>query len=72
MEPNIEKSDGTLEERDVVDTDFNNNGALESSGHGASIKLDKHGLPLVPQPTDHIDDPLVNLLLFPTPAEIPF
>ena len=23
------------------------------------LKLDKHGLPLVPQPTDHPDDPLV-------------
>ena len=25
---------------------------------GGSIKLDKHGLPLVPQPSDHKDDPL--------------
>ena len=26
---------------------------------GAQLKLDKHGLPLVPQPSDHKDDPLV-------------
>jgi hypothetical protein len=25
-----------------------------------NLKLDKHGLPLVPQPTDHKDDPLVR------------
>jgi hypothetical protein len=24
-----------------------------------NLKLDKHGLPLVPQPTSHKDDPLV-------------
>ena len=28
------------------------------------LKLDKHGLPLVPQPTDHPDDPLVMSLDF--------
>ena len=26
--------------------------------HDASVKLDKHGLPMVPQPSDHKDDPL--------------
>lgn len=25
-----------------------------------ALKLDKHGLPLVPQPSDHKDDPLVS------------
>lgn len=25
------------------------------------LKLDKHGLPLVPQPSDHKDDPLVSI-----------
>ena len=25
------------------------------------LKLDDHGLPLVPQPSDHKDDPLVSL-----------
>ena len=29
------------------------------TGH---LKLDKHGLPLVPQPSDHKDDPLVKML----------
>jgi hypothetical protein len=28
----------------------------------ANLKLDKHGLPLVPQPTSHKDDPLVCTL----------
>lgn len=27
---------------------------------GPSLKLDKRGLPLVPEPSDHIDDPLVS------------
>jgi hypothetical protein len=27
--------------------------------HIAGLKLDKHGLPLIPQPTDRKDDPLV-------------
>ena len=26
----------------------------------ADLKLDEHGLPLVPQPSDHKDDPLVS------------
>lgn len=28
-----------------------------------SVKLDKHGLPLIPQPNQHKDDPLVSLSL---------
>jgi hypothetical protein len=28
----------------------------------ADLKLDEHGLPLVPQPSDHKDDPLVSRL----------
>ena len=28
------------------------------------LKLDKHGLPLVPQPSDHADDPLVRASRF--------
>jgi hypothetical protein len=27
---------------------------------GSNLKLDKRGLPLVPQPTSHKDDPLVS------------
>lgn len=33
-----------------------NQGEIE----GSDPKLDKHGLPLVPQPTDRKDDPLVS------------
>ena len=28
--------------------------------HPTPLKVDKHGLPLVPQPSDHPDDPLVR------------
>lgn len=28
----------------------------------SDLKLDKHGLPLVPQPSDHKDDPLVRCI----------
>ncbi len=31
----------------------------EKSDAAVVLKLDKNGLPLVPQPSDHIDDPLV-------------
>ena len=33
------------------------------------LKLDKHGLPLVPQPSDHKDDPLVKILMFSTTSD---
>jgi hypothetical protein len=32
----------------------------------ADLKLDEHGLPLVPQPSDHKDDPLVSSLSVPS------
>jgi len=64
MEPNIEKSDAEYAERDVVQ--------IESAENGGNTKLDKHGLPLVPQPTDHADDPLVIQLLLATYAETLF
>lgn len=36
---------------------------LESTkNHGEALRLDKHGLPLVPQPSIHKDDPLVGYL----------
>jgi len=36
----------------------------EPSKHAEhDLKLDKHGLPLLPQPTDNKDDPLVSLML---------
>jgi MFS family permease len=31
---------------------------VETTNPGVHLKLDKHGLPLVPQPSDHKDDPL--------------
>jgi hypothetical protein len=31
----------------------------EKSDSSPTLKLDAHGLPLVPQPSDHKDDPLV-------------
>jgi hypothetical protein len=33
----------------------------------ADLKLDEHGLPLVPQPSDHKDDPLVKTIHSITP-----
>lgn len=36
----------------------------------ANLRLDKHGLPLVPQPTIHKDDPLVGL--FPSIEHVRF
>lgn len=36
--------------------DIDESGKLSTS----ALKLDKHGLPLVPQPSDHKDDPLVS------------
>ena len=35
--------------------------ADDSKGRGNTLKFDKHGLPLVPQPSDHKDDPLVSI-----------
>ena len=32
----------------------------ETKPHPDETKLDKHGLPLVPQPSDNEDDPLVQ------------
>lgn len=34
------------------------NGSVKSDA-ASILKLDQHGLPLVPQPSDHKDDPLV-------------
>ncbi len=36
----------------------------EKGPHVHHIKLDANGLPLVPQPSDHKDDPLVCILRF--------
>lgn len=44
------------DEKDIVDINENRNTPTPA------LKLDKHGLPLVPQPSDHKDDPLVSIL----------
>lgn len=33
---------------------------VQKAAEHIDLKLDEHGLPLVPQPSDHKDDPLVN------------
>jgi hypothetical protein len=66
--------DSGLEKAEVSQTDDalrNTNGPNEAelnfndpqklSGDDAgNLRLDKHGLPLIPQPTQHKDDPLVS------------
>ena len=39
--------------------------AEERSLETSSLKLDTHGLPLVPQPSDRKDDPLASSYSFP-------
>lgn len=43
------------DEKDIVDINENR----ETST--MTLKVDKHGLPLIPQPSDHKDDPLVSV-----------
>ncbi len=31
---------------------------VEETGKGPRLKLDRHGIPMEPQPSDHADDPL--------------
>jgi hypothetical protein len=47
-----------VENRDLI-------GPEQLKAENPNLKLDKHGLPLVPQPTDHKDDPLVSVHSFP-------
>lgn len=47
---------------DIFQGDEKGNATEKSSQHSAeSLKLDKHGLPLVPQPSRFNDDPLVSV-----------
>lgn len=40
---------------------------------GGTLKLDPHGLPLVPQPSDFKDDPLVSdYLIYTDPTTFPY
>ncbi|KAK5239187.1 hypothetical protein LTR40_014762, partial [Exophiala xenobiotica] len=51
----MEQDKGTP--RDVTDK-VEEAGVLERENGTSALKLDKHGLPLVPQPTERKDDPL--------------
>jgi len=54
----VDSEKGSGEVNEVKSKDLNE---VEFSGRDAQdLKLDKHGLPLVPQPTAHKDDPLVS------------
>lgn len=50
----IEDGKGDPNEKDMLEVDPDKKAATPV------LKLDKHGLPLVPQPSDHKDDPLVS------------
>jgi hypothetical protein len=52
----MEQDKGTP--RDVTDK-VDEARVLERENGTSALKLDKHGLPLVPQPTERKDDPLV-------------
>lgn len=58
---NVSQTDDTLRDNHGhTDTDLDLNDPKKLSGDLANLRLDKHGLPLVPQPTQHKDDPLVG------------
>lgn len=42
----------------------------DKANDSRSLKLDKHGLPLVPQPTDNKDDPLVSSPRYHAPCHL--
>jgi hypothetical protein len=46
-----------------VDLENKNEFGIGSENLGFEVHpvLDKHGFPLVPQPTSHVDDPLVSI-----------
>lgn len=48
-----------LEDADSSDGKLKGNGHVDSKSPSA-VKVDKDGIPLVPQPSDHKDDPLVS------------
>lgn len=66
MEPEIEKAQVSQVDDAVKDTNSSNearglNDSQNINGEATrNLRLDKHGLPLVPQPTQHKDDPLVS------------
>lgn len=60
MDPMSEKNEGFNGE--AVPVNVKEGRDEESLGGETSIevKVDKHGLPLIPQPSSHQDDPLVS------------
>lgn len=50
----VEDGKAGLNEKDTLEVD------PDRKADTPVLKLDKHGLPLVPQPSDHKDDPLVS------------
>ena len=59
MSENLQMKDT---EEDLSEVKITNSDGLENSNNISTrdLKLDKLGLPLIPQPTDHNDDPLVS------------
>jgi hypothetical protein len=55
------KKDAATHEEAVLPSERQDsfNGDKATKPHPVEIKLDKHGLPLSPQPSDNEDDPLV-------------
>ena len=56
------EAEAAKHEETVLSTDPRDsyNDDKETKPHPDDTKLDKHGLPLVPQPSDNEDDPLVK------------
>lgn len=67
MEPEIEKLQVSQVDKAVKDANGNNDDTRGLNGsqtanemEARSLRLDKYDLPLVPQPSQHKDDPLVS------------
>jgi hypothetical protein len=50
-----------FEKAGYVSSHLEDGADIEIKNEQPQLKLDEHGLPLVPQPSDHKDDPLVRL-----------
>jgi hypothetical protein len=67
MDQTLEKGQVSQADGALKNTSSNNDPELDlndpqklSGDEASNFRLDKHGLPLVPQPTQHKDDPLVS------------
>jgi hypothetical protein len=67
MDPALEKAQVSQIDDVSRNTNGQNDAGLDLNNHQklnrddtSNLRLDKHGLPLVPQPTQHKDDPLVS------------